>query len=168
MLLKKLARDMKYVCSCASMMINELCFGEARSVLGINIINFSYPSSFSLGGKTGYIRQWLMRCHKCWLSPRQGFFSLSNLNALPKLILRHTTNMSKVQIQVENTSYVQPESICFFPISSCFARKKKIFEQSEIPRRYCHFVFSKPLARFCSWILFEFKWEIQNFKIWDP
>lgn len=116
---------MKYVCSCASMMINELCFGEARSVLGINIINFSYPSSFSLGGKTGYIRQWLMRCHKCWLSPRQGFFSLSNLNALPKLILSHTTNMSKVRIQVENTSYVQPESICFFPISSCFARKKK-------------------------------------------
>ena len=160
---------MKYVCSCASMMINELCFGEARSVLGINIINFSYPSSFSLGGKTGYIRQWLMRCHKCWLSPRQGFFSLSNLNALPKLILSHTTNMSKVRIQVENTSYVQPESICFFPISSCFARKKKkIFEQSEIPRRCCHFVFSKPLARFCSWILFEFKWEIQNFKIWDP
>lgn len=168
MLLKKLAWDMKYVCSCASMMINELCFGEARSVLGINIINFSYPSSFSLGGKTGYIRQWLMRCHKCWLSPRQGFFSLSNLNALPKLILSHTTNMSKVRIQVENTSYVQPESICFFPISSCFARKKKIFEQSEIPRRCCHFVFSKPLARFCSWILFEFKWEIQNFKIWDP
>lgn len=130
MVLKKLARHMKYVCSCASMMINELRFGEARSVLGINIINFFHPSSFSLGGKTGYIRQWLMRCHKCWLSPRQEFF-LSNLNALPKLILSHTTNMSKVWIQVENTSYAQPESICFFPISSCFARKKKkIFEQS--------------------------------------
>lgn len=32
--------------------------------------------------------------------------------------------MSKVPIQVENISYAQPESICFFPISSCFARKK--------------------------------------------
>lgn len=32
--------------------------------------------------------------------------------------------MSKVLIQVENTSHAQPESICFFPISSCFARKK--------------------------------------------
>lgn len=48
---------MKYVCSCASMMINELLFGEARSALGINIINFSYPSSFSLGGESSYIRQ---------------------------------------------------------------------------------------------------------------
>lgn len=125
MLLKKLARDMKYVCSCASMMINELRFGETRSALGINITNFSHPSSFFLGGKIGYIRQWLMRYHKCWLSPRQGFFSLSNLNASPKLILSHTTNMSKVRIQVGNTSYAQPESICFFPISSCFARGKK-------------------------------------------
>lgn len=51
MLLKKLAGDVKYVCSCASMMINELLFGEARSALGINIINFSHPSSFSLGRK---------------------------------------------------------------------------------------------------------------------
>lgn len=160
---------MKYVCSCASVMINELRFGETRSALGINITNFSHPSSFFLGGKIGYIRQWLMRYHKCWLSPRQGFFSLSNLNASPKLILSHTTNMSKVRIQVGNTSYAQPESICFFPISSCFARgkKKNILEQSEISR-CCHFVFSKPLARFCSWILFEFKWEIHNFKIWDP
>lgn len=33
--------------------------------------------------------------------------------------------MSKVPTQVENTSYAQPESICFFPISSCFAREKK-------------------------------------------
>lgn len=54
---KKLARDMKYVCSYVSMMINELLFREARSALGINIINFSYPNSFSLGGKSGYIRQ---------------------------------------------------------------------------------------------------------------
>lgn len=48
---------MKYVCSCAPMMINELFFGEARSALGINIINFSHPSGFSLGGKSRYIRQ---------------------------------------------------------------------------------------------------------------
>lgn len=33
--------------------------------------------------------------------------------------------MSKVPIQVENTSYAPCESICFFPISSCFARGKK-------------------------------------------
>lgn len=39
------------------MMINELRFGEARSALGINIINFSHSGSFPLGGKTGYIRQ---------------------------------------------------------------------------------------------------------------
>lgn len=56
---------MKYICSCASMVINELLLGEARSVLGINIINFSHPSSFSLGGESSYIRQRLMRCHKC-------------------------------------------------------------------------------------------------------
>lgn len=54
---EKLARDVKYVCSCASTMINELRFGKARSALGINIINFSHCSSFPLGGKTGYIRQ---------------------------------------------------------------------------------------------------------------
>lgn len=35
--------------------------------------------------------------------------------------------MSKVPIQVENTSYAQPESICFSPISSCFARKKYLW-----------------------------------------
>lgn len=39
--------------------------------------------------------------------------------------------MNKVPIQVENTSYAQPESICFFPISSCFAREKNILEHSD-------------------------------------
>lgn len=43
LLKKKLARDTKYVCSCALMMINELLFGEGRSAFGINIINFSHP-----------------------------------------------------------------------------------------------------------------------------
>lgn len=33
--------------SCASMMINELLLERQRSVLGIDIINFSHLSSFS-------------------------------------------------------------------------------------------------------------------------
>lgn len=74
--------------------------------------------------------------------------------------------MSKVPTQVENTSYAQPESICFFPISSCFARekkKKKILEQSEIPRRLLPFCFFKTIGQILFWIQFEFKWEIHNF-----
>jgi hypothetical protein len=137
------------------MMNNELFFGEARAAVGTDIINFSHLSSFSLGMETV-----IKEMPQMLIEPHSNSFPLSDLTASPKLILSHTTNMNKVPIRVENISYAQPESICFSPISSCFARgKKNIFEQFEIPRRCCHFIFSKPLATFCSQILLDLKWK---------
>lgn len=55
--------------------------------------------------------------------------------------------MSKVQNQVENISYAQPESICFFPISSWFVKKKKHFWTVWDSKKVLSFHFFKTIGQ---------------------